>query len=90
MNFTGDTESRTMVQQDPEDEPITTDGESAEVESPPEDTAGEFGFGGEAEILSGKEGLEEDGRAWYVVHCDRRWSQVKPNPASHGAGESWR
>jgi transcriptional antiterminator NusG len=69
MNFTGDTESRTMVQQDPEDEPITTDGESAEVESPPEDTAGEFGFGGEAEILSGKEGLEEDGRAWYVVHC---------------------
>jgi len=69
MNFIGETESRTMVQQDPEDQPITTEDESAEVETPPEEMAGEFGFGGEPESLAGKEGLEEDGRSWYVVHC---------------------
>jgi len=69
LNFTGEIESRTMVQQDPEDQPIMTDADSAEVETPPDAMAGEFGFGGEPESLASKEGLEEDGRSWYVVHC---------------------
>jgi transcriptional antiterminator NusG len=59
-----------MVEQDLEDQPMMTEADRGESETPEEEgVAGVLDSEGALEILPVREGQEEDGRAWYVVHC---------------------
>ena len=59
-----------MVEQDPEDQPMMTEADHGESETlEEEEVAGVLDSEGALEILPAREGQEEDGRAWYVVHC---------------------
>lgn len=61
-----------MVEQDPEDQQMMTEADRGESEAPEEqeeEIAGVLDSEGDLEILPAREGQEEDGRAWYVVHC---------------------
>jgi transcriptional antiterminator NusG len=65
-----------MLQQDPEDQPMMNEADRGESETPEDEgTAGvldsESIMDSESvlETLPLREGQEDDGRAWYVVHC---------------------
>src|SRR5574341_1087167 len=66
----GKLESGTMVEQDSEDQPMMTEADRGESETPEEEgVAGVLDSEGALEILPMSDGQEETDRAWYVVHC---------------------
>lgn len=66
----GKLESGNMVQQDPEDQPMMTEADRGESETPEDlGTADVLDSEGVLEIQPEREGQDDDGRAWYVVHC---------------------
>ena len=66
----GKLESGNMVQQDPEDQPMMNEADRGESETPEDEgTAGVLDSEGVLEIQPLREGQDDDGRAWYVVHC---------------------
>ncbi len=59
-----------MVEQDTEDQPMMTEADRGESETPEEEgIAGVLDSDGALEILPVSDGQEETDRAWYVVHC---------------------
>ena len=59
-----------MEEKDPEEQPLKTENEIAEVEAPRDELSADmFDTEDSLEISAEREVQAEDGRAWYVVHC---------------------